>query len=140
MDTQKQLKDWSTRDFLFYFQNKFVEKYHVIYRLTTPDWPIYGGAIKKFFSRNSLTKEQYKEFIDVMFSDICNNDYVPVVGFIVSDKVFRQYLVWKSSRGGNLSVCEPKKFEQEKLKLKSQTSEKSDRDLDQLIEKYDTPL
>lgn len=85
----KEIKDWSNRDFVIYFSQKIKECTGNEMKIEPVAWQAFTGRIKGFRTKLHLSGEQYKEFIDIVFSNLFSHSgYAPNFGAIVSEKVY----------------------------------------------------
>ena len=85
----KEIKDWSNKDFVIYFSKKIEETTGNRMKIEPVAWAAYSGRIKGFRTKFHISNEQYKDFIDKVFSKFFSqNGYTPSFGAIVSEKVY----------------------------------------------------
>lgn len=85
----RETKDWTNRDFLFYFSNKLKELTGKELNIPPVAWVGFLGRMKGFRSKLGIANQEYKDFIDKVFSELFEGkNYVPAFGSIVSEKVF----------------------------------------------------
>lgn len=85
----RDVKNWSNKDFLFYFSNKLKESTGKELNIPPVAWPGFLGRMKGFRAKLSITNFVYKDFIDNVFSQLFEaKNYVPAFGSIVSERVF----------------------------------------------------
>ena len=83
----KDLKTWKAYDFYNYFVHKYSEKYRQEFQLAGSAVRTYK-RIETFLIHYSLTNDEYKNFIDLMFSRYFNSYIRPVVGHLCSDSLY----------------------------------------------------
>ena len=88
--SSKSLEQWNNKDFLLYFSAKLQQSSGQGLRLEAPvEWVGFISRIKGFRVKLNLNNTQYKDFIDKVFLHLFSqNEYTPVFGAIVSERVF----------------------------------------------------
>ena len=105
---EKLLDKWSNRDFLFYFSLHYNNLTESPYKIPKEAWVGMLSRIKGFRQKLNLDNEQYKKYIDDVFSKFfIKDDYIPNFGSIVSEKVF--YVVEKLNKL-NIDACTNDEF------------------------------
>lgn len=86
----KDLKDWKSIDFLYYFKNRLINDYNIKFNIPNEAIGIFCGRIKQFMKDLNLNNYEYKDYIDNVFSGFFSNEkYAPNFGAIVSKKVYK---------------------------------------------------
>ena len=88
--SSKSLEQWNNKDFLLYFSAKLQQSSGQGLRLEAPvEWVGFISRIKGFRVKLNLNNTQYKDFIDKVFLHLFSqNEYTPVFGAIVSERVY----------------------------------------------------
>lgn len=85
----KSISQWSNRDFLIYFSQKYKEYTSHNFSIPKAAWIGLLSRIKGFKLKTNLSNIEYKKFIDTVFNEFFTQDnYIPSFGAIVSEKVF----------------------------------------------------
>lgn len=88
----KPLEQWSNRDFLLYFSDCLKRAGNGGLVIPPVAWRAYLSRMKGFRMKLRLSNQDYKCFIDTLFSEyFLKNKFVPVFGSIVSEKVYHIY-------------------------------------------------
>jgi hypothetical protein len=111
------VKNWTTADFISYYMKKYKElRNDPMYKFPDTAWLLYGVHIKRFMTKLKLTNEDYRDFIDWVFSPVFlgkrNN-----VGFmaIVKYEVWYYYQRMKNQQNPHI-VNRPKYGELQKMR------------------------
>lgn len=114
-------ENWNVLDFMRYYQKLYLEKYRMPFHFNSSAWKQFPGTVKTFMIRHQLTPVEYKRFLDTLFSEICNDRFIPSPGFIVSDKLLQRYRVHASNRK-SFPKSDINRFKQAKERLHSRKS------------------
>ncbi len=90
---EKPLEEWNNKDFLIYF-SKCLENVGCIGGLKIPPiaWVGYLSKMKGLRSKLNINNQDYKCFIDTLFSSkFRKNNFIPSFGCIASEKFFNLY-------------------------------------------------
>lgn len=87
--------DWTTRHFIRYFQELYLQKYKMPFKITTKMWSIYTIRIKSFKTTNLIFKDssEYKRFITWLFTNKFNTIFIASIFLITSDLLLSQWLI-----------------------------------------------
>lgn len=85
--TLKNAEEWKPFDFYHYFCHLYQEKYGIIYRLHGNIVRAYQ-CIEKFLDDYSISKVDYKAFIDLAFSRYFNAHIIPCVNNLCSQSLY----------------------------------------------------
>ncbi|MCK9428780.1 MAG: hypothetical protein M0R17_02065 [Candidatus Omnitrophica bacterium] len=89
---QKPLDQWSNKDFLLYFSDSLKGAGNGGLLIPPLAWRAYLSRIKGFRLKLRVSNQEYKCFIDTLFSKaFLKNKFVPVFGSIVSERVYNMY-------------------------------------------------
>jgi hypothetical protein len=88
----KPLEQWSNKDFLLYFSDCLKRAGNGGLIIPPVAWRAYLSRMKGFRMKLRLSNQDYKCFIDTLFSErFLKNKFVPIFGSIVSEKVYHMY-------------------------------------------------
>jgi hypothetical protein len=93
----KDINDWKPYDFYNYFCIKYNEMYKKEYRLSGNVVRAYN-KIESFIRTNHIENDEYKEFIDLLFSRYFNRVFVAMVGNICSPTLYNKYMGQKTKK------------------------------------------
>jgi len=106
---RKNILDWSNRDLLLYFANRYKDSTGHSFNIPKQAWQGLMSRIKGFKIKMKLNNEEYKYFIDKVFDKFFIQDkYVPTFGAIVSEKVY--YITNKLVKNSSCSNLEFEKL------------------------------
>lgn len=82
--------DWTAKDFVNYYMFKYRELTHnPDYKFPDKAWLMYGIHVKRFLKEGKITKDDYRKFIDYVFSsDFLESGRFPGIMAIVNKQVF----------------------------------------------------
>ncbi len=88
--SSKATNEWSNKDLLIYFSQRLQQSVGYGLKLESDvEWAAFLGRIKGFRNKLHLNSLQYKDFIDKVFDNFfVRNEYIPVFGSIVSERVY----------------------------------------------------
>lgn len=87
----KDVSVWKGFDFYNYFLKKYKEKYGSDYRQRGNSVKAYD-RISKFLKENSISNEEYRDFIDLSFSRYFTTAVLPVLGNLCSVSLFSKLM------------------------------------------------
>lgn len=89
VEINRPLEKWSNKDFLKHFSNKLKETTGKELDIPPIAWQGFMGRMKGFRKKLGISNQEYKEFIDRVFSELfVGKGYVPAFGSIVSERVY----------------------------------------------------
>lgn len=114
----KEISKWTSKDFLIYFSTKYKESTHQGFNIPNEAWVPMMSRIKNFKSKLKLSNEDYKKFLDTVFSKFFKQrGFVPSFGAIISEKVY--YLASKVDAVKEQITCSDYEFQKLQKELYS---------------------
>jgi len=94
-DFKMPVDEWNTRHFIHYYMKLYKKKYGNVRNFNTNEYKANPVRMKAFWHSHSISREDYKKFIDWLFKNVFNDQFVPLFGHIVSAPMLDK---WKATR------------------------------------------